>query len=346
MPLYVDPSGREPSRHTLVWLGALVLVIVIAVGTVIGRWTTGGFAEHFRIILRSEQVGDGLRAGTDVRYRGLRIGHVESVAVDDRGGQRIVLDLDPARARALTTGIVPIYTASSIFTGTDIEFVPGPVRGAPLHNGAVLRTDTGTSFGTLTSVLNRAGKLTSTLGDPQVYQALQQIANDADPYIRLLREVLPVAADLTEAQKVPMKTLMSETADLLGAVRPLIVPVLGVIDGTLDASAYMDDPVALKNTNDAILGLAKKVVLPIGGILGDNEVALQHIIELALDVATPLVLSFASFPRAYERLSEVLAHTSDAFTAGDDGRTRLNVELILAHAPQVAAAALIEKKTE
>ncbi|MGV7903901.1 MlaD family protein, partial [Mycobacterium kansasii] len=106
----------------------------------------------------SDRVGDGLKAGTDVRFRTLRIGKVESVTVTNAGKQRVVLTIDPAQAPALTTDVVPIYTAASIFTATDIEFVPGPQRGQKLRDNQVLNVRTDTALGTLTNVLNRAGK--------------------------------------------------------------------------------------------------------------------------------------------------------------------------------------------
>lgn len=344
MPLYKDPSGREPSAGVLARVGVLVLIAVVLIGYLISTWTSGGFSDRFTVTLVSNQVGDGLQAGTDVRFRGLRIGKVDSVGMSSTGQQQVVLDLDPTQARALTTDVVPVYTASSMFTSTDIEFVAGSGGGQVLRNNQTLNVRTNTSLGTLTNVLGRAGKITSTLGDPDVYLALQRLSNDADPYVALLREFLPIAADLTKSQKMPVATLLSDLADIVGAVRPMIVPAFGVIDLSLDSTAYMDDPAKLKNTTDAINGLSKKIVLSLGGMLSKNNASLTQVIRLALDLATPTVLSLASFPRAYDRLTAILQGTSDAFSKGADGRTRLNVELILANAPQVAAPALISKE--
>lgn len=344
MPLYNDPSGRDPSRRQFAYIGSAVFTVVVLVGYVIGRWTTGGFEERFVLTLTSDRVGDGLQSGTDVRYRGLRIGKVDDVLVRPDGKQYVRLDLDPAQAHALTTDVVPVYTASSMFTSTDIEFVPGASRGLALKSGQTLGVRTDMSFGTLTSVLNRAGKLTGTLGDPEVVNALLKLTNDSDPYIRLLKETFPIAASMSRDQKIPLTKFLTDTSDFVEAIRPVISPIVGIINKALDTSGYVDDPERLRTTNDAILKLSKLVVLPIGNMLADNNDALAKVITLALDLATPLVVSIASLPRAYDQLTAALRGTSDAFSKGTDGRTRLNVELILSHAPQVAVPALIGKE--
>ncbi|MCS3778816.1 MlaD family protein [Tsukamurella ocularis] len=345
MPLYKDPSGREPARRRLAEVGVTVMIVLVVVGYVIGRWTTGGFDERFVVTLTSDKVGDGLQSGTDVRFRGLRIGRVDEVQVRADGKQYVTLDLDPAQARALTTDVVPVYTASSMFTSTDIEFVPGVQRGRPLSNGQTLGVRSDMSFGTLTSVLNRAGKLTGTLGDPAVVNAILKLTNDSDPYVRLLKETFPVVSQVAKDQKITLTRFLTDAADSIDAIQPAITPMLSVVTTSLDTSGYVDDHVRLRNSNDAILKLSKTVVLPLGNMLHDNNAALTKIIAVALDLGVPTVVSFASFPRAYDRLSTALKGTADAFTTGSDGRTRLNVELILSAAPQIAVPALISKET-
>jgi hypothetical protein len=328
----------------LAQLGAVVLVVVIVAGYFIGRWTTGGFDERFTLTLTSDKVGDGLQSGTDVRYRGLRIGTVGSVEVRTDGKQYVDLQLDPTQARALTTDVVPVYTASSMFTSTDIEFVHGVTRGKALKSGQTLGVRTDMSFGTLTSVLNRAGKLTGSLGDPDVVNAVLKLTNDSEPYVRLIKELFPVVSSIARDQKIPLRKFLVDTTEFVDAVQTSIAPMIGVVTGALDSSGYADDPVRLKNANEAVLKLSKGVVLPIGNMLSTNAVPLTSIIRLALDLATPSVLSLASFPRAYDQLTAALRGTSDAFSRGSDGRTRLNVELILGAAPQVAVPALIGKE--
>lgn len=341
MPLYRDPSGREPSPSALARIGGLVLIAVVVIGYLIVAWTGGKFAEKFTVTLVSNKVGDGLQSGTDVRFRGLRIGKVVTVGIANDGQQRVVLNIEPAQASALTTDIVPVYTASSIFTSTDIEFVPGADGAQTLRNNQTLHVRTDASLGTLTNVLGRAGKLTSTLGDPAVYSALQGFSQNADPYVNLLKEFLPIAADMTKAQTMPVATLLSDMAEIIQAIRPIVIPAFSVIDMSLSTTAYMADPVKLKFTTDAVHGLSKNIVLSLGGMISKNNESLTQVIRLALDLATPTVLSLASIPRAYDRLTTLLKGTSDAFTPGADGRMRLNVELLMATAPQVVAPALV-----
>ncbi|GAB17245.1 Mce family protein [Gordonia effusa NBRC 100432] len=344
MALYKDPSGREPEPTQLAQIGIVVLLVTVLVGSIFTYWTRGGFSKQFTVTLVSDRIGDGLKTGTDVRFRTLRIGKVDDVTVTPSGQQRVKLSIDPEQARALTTDVVPIYTAASIFTATDIEFVPGPVRGARLEDDRVLNVQTGTALGTLTSVLNQAGKLTSVIGDPEVYEAIERLSNDSDPYVRLLQEVLPTAAELTRDQVVPLSDLLKHLSELVDGVRPLVVPVLDTVDFAIDQSGFMDDPRMFKGAKTAIHDLSKKLVLGIGGTLDRNQKSLTSLIHLLLDVLTPAVVSLGTIPDAYNRLGSLITGTSDAFTVGRDGRVRLNIELLLAHAPQVVGPALIYKE--
>lgn len=344
MALYKDPSGREPAPARLAMIGVVVLLVTALIGSVFTYWTRGGFSEQFNVTLVSDRVGDGLKTGTDVRFRTLRIGKVEDITVTQSGQQRVTLSIDPEQARALTTDVVPIYTAASIFTATDIEFVPGRVRGEQLEDNRVLKVRTGTALGTLTSVLNQAGKLTSVIGDPDVYKAIERLSNDSDPYVRLLQEFLPIASDLTRDQVVPLSDLLGHLSELVDGVRPLVVPVLDTVDFAIERSGFMDDPRMFEGAKTAIHDLSKKLVLGIGGTLSRNQESLTSLIHLLLDLLTPAVLSLGTLPDAYNRLSSLISGTSDAFEVDRGGLVRLNIELLLSHAPQIVGPALIHKE--
>lgn len=312
-------------------------------GVILAKWSQGDFADRFTLTVVSNRVGDGLAAGADVKYRGYTIGEVVDISVDSSGRQRVELDIDPAQSRGLTTDLSPVYRATNMFAATGVELVPGEHRGIPLRSGAelIVRTDN-TALGTMTSVLSRLGKLSKPLSDPQTLQALNDLVDDSDPYIGLLRNSLPLLSGIASDQKITIKRAMNDMAEVVSVIQPMVTPILGVIDQSLDASAYLDTDEGLARTTAAVkAGLADRFTTPLGKILGGrNAPHLKSLIAVALDFAVPAVVSIGTVPQAYNRLTSLIRSTGDAFVNRPDGTVRLLVDVLLTNAPQITTPLL------
>ncbi|GAC58133.1 Mce family protein [Gordonia hirsuta DSM 44140 = NBRC 16056] len=345
MPLWVDPSGREPKTVALRLIGAAVTVVLVISGLFLAKWSNGDYADRFRLTLVTDRIGDGLAVGADVKFRGHRIGEVESISVDPDGQQRVLLSVLPAQSAGLTADVIPAYMAPNMFAGTGVELVSTGRDDAPLRNGQTLNVPSGgTSLGTLTSVLGRVGKLTATLGDPSVYTALDSLLDHSEPAIGLVKEAMPLFAGLADDQEMTVGDMLSDLNTLLGVVTPVVPPALALVDESLDATAYLDEPDGLPDVRAGIDGLSKRLVVPLGRILGENLEPIDALIQVALDFAVPIVVSVGTVPQAYSKLTRLVRNTGDAFVETDDGKVRLLVDVLLTKTPQIAAP-LLSKDT-
>lgn len=341
MPVWIDPSGREPKIGTLRLVGALVTVVLLIFGLFVARWSNGDYADRFRVTLVTDRIGDGLAVGADVKFRGHRIGEVESITVDPSGQQRVRLSLLPQQSDGLTVDVIPAYMAPNMFAGTGVELVSTGRDDAPVRNGQTLNVpSSGTSLGTLTSVLGRVGKLTATLGDPSVYTALDRLLDHSEPGVGLVKEALPLLSGLADDQEMTVGEMLSDLNELLGVVVPVVPPVLDVIDRSLGATTYLDAPDGLSKVQAGIDGLSKRFVVPLGRLLGENQKPLLALIQVALDFGVPIVVSVGTIPQAYSTLTELVRNTGDAFVGTDDGKVRLLVDVLLTKAPQIATPLL------
>ncbi|WOC14275.1 MlaD family protein [Gordonia sp. MP11Mi] len=343
MPLWVDPSGREPRPAALRLVGLAVVALVACGGVVVAKWSQGDFADRFLLTVVSNRVGDGLATGADVKYRGYAIGEVSGLAVGEDGRQRVQLTIDPAQAAGLTTDLVPVYRATNMFAATGVELVPASRRGGRLRSGAelVVRTSD-TALGTMTSVLSRVGKLAKPLSDTATLEALNMLVDDADPYIDLVRNALPLLSGIAADQKVTVTQALHDMSQIVDVIKPAVGPILNTIDLSLDASGYLDTDEGLNQTVAAVKsGLADRFTTPLGRILGGaNTPYLKSLIAVALDFAVPAVVSVGTVPDAYNRLNSLIRSTGDAFANQPDGKVRLLAEVLLTNAPQIATPLL------
>ncbi|QRY63193.1 MCE family protein [Gordonia sp. PDNC005] len=341
MALWIDPAGREPSVPALRVIGLGMTVVLVAVGSLLGFWSTGGFADRPHLILVTDRVGDGLAVGADVKYRGYRIGSVDSIEVQRDGGQRVDLAIDPGQFGGVTVDVVPAYFAPNMFAGTGVELVPTGHNPRPVRDGQELRVaGSSTSLGTLTSVLGRAGRLTSTLGDPAVYGSVDTLLRYSAPGVHAIGDVMPLLRQIVADQRMTLTEAMSDLTAKLDAIGPAVLPALRVVDGALDHAAYLDQPNGLRDVRGAVDGLSKRLVVPLGDILGRNQKPLLALINLGLDLGVPVVMSLGTAPQAYAKLTSLIRATGDAFAVQDDSKVRLLVEVLLADAPQITTPLL------
>ncbi|WP_341267792.1 MlaD family protein [Gordonia malaquae] len=315
--------------------------VLVAVGTMLGFWSTGDFTDKSHLTLVTDRVGDGLVVGADVKYRGYRIGAVDSIEVQHDGGQRVDLAIDPEQFGGVTVDVVPAYVAPNMFAGTGVELIPTGRDPRPVHDGQELRVAGGsTSLGTLTSVLGRAGRLTSTLGDPEVYRSVDTLLRYSAPGVHAIGDVMPLLRQIVADQRMTVTEAMSDLTAKLDAIGPAVLPALRVVDGALDHTEYLDQPSGLRDVRDAVDGLSKRLVVPLGNILGRNQTPLLALINLGLDLGVPVVMSLGTIPRAYTKLTSLIRATGDAFAVQDDSKVRLLVDVLLAKAPQISTPLL------
>ncbi|APE35626.1 mammalian cell entry protein [Nocardia mangyaensis] len=125
-----EKDGRGPGGFSLVLRGVVLFVLMAVVVTALLMKSTGRFDAKVEVIAVLDQLGDGLPARSDVKFRGLLIGTVATVALADDGGpNRVTLLLEPAYASSVPRTVTARVVPSNVFAVSSIQLVdngPGP----------------------------------------------------------------------------------------------------------------------------------------------------------------------------------------------------------------------------
>lgn len=102
---------------------ALALIVAVAIG-----WTVYSSAKTeagLAISLRTEQIGDGVLVGTDVRVNGVIVGRVTDITPDAHGTQRIDMRLDDSRLFGIDDSMLVDYAPANLFGISEIDLRGG-----------------------------------------------------------------------------------------------------------------------------------------------------------------------------------------------------------------------------
>lgn len=130
-------SSPEDVRLAYRAVASLVIVALVAAGaTVAVRAAYGAFSDDFTVATRFDRAGQGLRPGSDVKYRGVNVGKVRSIDLRDRKVD-VVLQLEQgAEIPADTTATVRPKT---LFGEKYVELSVQPDDGPALEEGDLVQ---------------------------------------------------------------------------------------------------------------------------------------------------------------------------------------------------------------
>ncbi len=221
-------------------VGGVALVVVVALASTGVRWATGSFDDHLDLTATFERTGHGLDRFSDVRIRGVRVGTVGAITLDDDQRARVDLALDPGTLVPADT--VASIQATSIFGPTyialevDAEALDGPL----LADGdEIARTREGTE---LAAMLTRIDEVLEA-ADPEALGALtssaarvmSDLAPRAGPMLDDARTLTDVAVDHLDDGTAILRDLQRLTdevagwGDQVGALAPDARSVLSVL---------------------------------------------------------------------------------------------------------------------
>lgn len=135
-------------------IAAIVVVVLVAgVATVAVRAAYGAFSDDFLVTTRFARAGQALKPGSDVKYRGVNVGKVRSVDLEDRKVE-VVLQLRPS-AR-IPTDTSATVRPKTLFGEKYVELAVTEDRGPYLADGdQVTAAGTGTEVETLLDSTDR-----------------------------------------------------------------------------------------------------------------------------------------------------------------------------------------------
>ena len=108
----IATDGRNPSLLQYVLRGVAFLLVLLVIFVLLFMRYQGTFSKTVAVTADLVDVGDGLSNGADVRYNGLIVGTVKSIAVDDdsqtdaaRLIKNVGIDIEPAQAEGIPASV-------------------------------------------------------------------------------------------------------------------------------------------------------------------------------------------------------------------------------------------------
>jgi phospholipid/cholesterol/gamma-HCH transport system substrate-binding protein len=176
--------------------------------------------ESFTVTAEFERAGLNVRAGDEVRVRGIPIGRITSIEVDRQDfSATYVLSLDPdvAIAGDTTARLVP----KTLFGDKFVELQPAVEGGPVLADGTHLDRSRTQAPTELQSVLDRLEPTLEQLDPIALSATLASLAtafDDAAPDFRRLMDDVPALADTIVAAQADLASLLAATPGVAGTV--------------------------------------------------------------------------------------------------------------------------------
>lgn len=335
MAVFEDLSGRSAGRATLRFRGIVVALIVIVVAATLTAYARGKFDSTYDLTLDAASVGDGLTPGADVKFRGLSIGTVSAIDTIGFGRQQIALKLDPHQAGELTDTVQAQFSSSNVFGSTAVELVSGG-GGSPLPDDSTLAVATDTTGATVTGVFRRVADLTEVLDSDQVQNLLDLLADTSVDVSANLKPYFDTSLMLAQNQIDPLAWKLHRGAEMGAGLNDLVPPLLDLVTGVVDKSAYYEAPDDRTRTLSAINGLSDQLLVPIGQLLETNNPNLTTLLSTVLDLLVPITASLGTLAPSYDKIPGVVDGISDAFPLVD-GAPVLQLDVIVRTMPNMAA---------
>lgn len=221
-------------RHRLFGL-AFIAAAVLAAGLLVAQYNQA-FTPALHVTVDSDRAGLQLLPHSDVKVRGLIVGHVTGIRAT-RSGAAIDLALDPDKAALIPANSSARMLPKTVFGEKYVDLVPPAAPGPRLKNGDVIPQDRSAVAIELNQVLNdlipvlraiRPADLNATLN--AVATALQGrgeelggLIDESDAYLRQINTQLPTVVHDLRALNVVTGNLNAAAPDLLTIMQNLQV---------------------------------------------------------------------------------------------------------------------------
>lgn len=184
MPNSYDGEARGPSNRRI-FVAGLVLWLAVSFAVVLMIAKSRGALDPFvRVTAELTNVGDGLPAKSDVKFRGVLVGFVDAVvpARDDRPNI-VSLNLKPELAGGIPGTVTARVVPSNVFAVSSVQLVDNGADGAPLQSGEVVHEDRSLPTVLFQTTLNKLRSLLKAVGrdpDPNGVGWLTALGEAAD----------------------------------------------------------------------------------------------------------------------------------------------------------------------
>lgn len=244
MPNSFDTDSRGPSNRRLFVAGVCFCAITAGIVQLCLMKSQGRFDETVRVSAELVNVGDGLPAKSDVKFRGLLVGEVTQVQLRGNGQPNTVrINLKPQYASRIPDNVTARVVPSNVFAVSSIQLLAHGPRVLPLRSGSVIREDNSLPTVLFQSLLTK------------IRQLLKSVSRDRDD------NTVGVLAALSGATESRGGALRAAGADLNNIVSQLNT-VVGGQDEPTTISTLATAAHALRQAEPDLSEALEKAVAP------------------------------------------------------------------------------------
>ncbi|CAM4482092.1 MlaD family protein [Nocardia ninae] len=334
MPKYGLPGvAVDKQRSRLV--GLVAVAVIVAVVAVLALQRELRTDDGMHISLHTEQVGDGILAGTPVRVDGVQVGTVTGVDPAERGTQRIGLRLDRSQLHGIDDSMRVDYAPANLFGISEIELRRG-AGGSALRDDSVLDLTGANSAAIFDATMGSMLRSLSASGDsvltPQMATVISQVSHDMKAFTPLAQAIIQAAQIVTDNQRMPF----SELAAALGPAFYGAGNFAGANEVMVDMIRNIPRLQSNRESFDAGVRMHTDTLLPgianLGTALGND---LSGVTDMLAPVLTLLAQMVPQPRQSGADLTELLRRLRAAMPDTPNGPV-LNAEIDLSGMPVLA----------
>lgn len=296
MPVVFDTDPRGNSNTRLFVFGVIAVAVVVVLMAALVAKMNGAFDKTVGATAVLVDVGDGLPANSDIKYRGLLVGVVKGVEPGTNGGaNRVDLALDPGYARSIPRTVTARVVPSNVFAVSSIQLVDN--GSAPsLTQGAIIAQDESLSTVQLQTAMTKLREIiaaSARVGTDETVGMLEVVAKATDRHgdeiasagaqlNRITKELDGLIAPKGQQSTLgalsnAVQGLRKSAPDLLDVMNSAVVPMQTLaeknkgLNQLLAAGSNTLSTVdrGFANNSDKIIGITTKLA-PVIGVMADG----------------------------------------------------------------------------
>ncbi|MVU75674.1 mammalian cell entry protein [Nocardia sp. ET3-3] len=338
MPNYGMP-GVAVDRKRAMTVGAVALALVAALVAGWALYRSQQTEAGLAVTLRTEQIGDGVLVGTEVRANGVVVGKVTDIAPDQHGTQQISLRLDDSKLFGLDDSLQVDYAPANLFGISEIELRKG-AGGSPLRAGTVLDFTGGRAAdvydATLGSILRSASQVGGSVLTPQMASVIAQAAADTQALTPLVQALIVAQRTITDNQKMAL-------SELFGNLGPAFDGGGKFAGATVQVVDLLRSIQRLQSNRDAydqgVATVTGKLLPALSNALGEAGTQLSGTTGMLVPILNMLAQMVPQPQQSSAELRELLQRLR--FAMPDNGQgPQLNVDVVLRGVPALAVPLL------
>ena len=301
---------RELPLHQRALIGGIGTLVVAAGTTLAVQAAFGAFDGGYELVGTFDRAGQGLDDASDVKMRGVTVGEVESITLDDQGRAVVRLRINDGVDVPATTSaaIAPI----SVFGPTYVQLDPGDNEGAGpyLADGdTITSTSAPVEF---TEVLADGQQLLDAIDPAELSVIITELADGlrgTGDEIGAMVEHGSTLVDLAARHEADTEQFLSDLALIAGELRTRGDDMVAAADGMATAlSPIADNP----DRFSALLGDTQRVATELADLLQGHGDAIGAGITAGAAATEVIVAHLGDIPGYLDSLAtyfDVLGRT-------------------------------------